>query len=106
MYTPDRFIILKYLEDNSYAILAGWSGGYLDGDSWRRSSRLKSAKPNEHGYEVTTESSTYQLRASSLGYTTLMVHILNQLSQLEEAADIIEVFDEPEQVEKIIRSLM
>lgn len=106
MYTPDRFIILKYLEDNSYAILAGWSGGYLDGDSWRRSSRLKSAKSNEYGYEVTTESSTYQLRANAIGYTGLMHSILNQLSQLEEAADMIEVFDKPEQVEKIIRSLM
>ena len=35
-YKPDCWVVLKLPE--GYKVLAGWSGGYLDGDSWRMNS--------------------------------------------------------------------
>lgn len=42
-YTPDSWVIIKIkdIEDKEfYKVLAGWSGGYLDGDSWRMNSGI------------------------------------------------------------------
>jgi len=39
-YTPHRWVMLHLGTDtqSSYKILAGWYGGYLDGDSWKLNS--------------------------------------------------------------------
>jgi len=44
MYTPDNWVILKITikKETLYKILAGWSGGYLDGDAWRMNSGITS----------------------------------------------------------------
>ena len=35
-YKPDNWVVIKMDGDNPhYRVLAGWSGGYLHGDSWR-----------------------------------------------------------------------
>ena len=43
-YTPDNWVVLKIKEGKGtfpcYKVLAGWSGGYLDGDSWRMNSGI------------------------------------------------------------------
>ena len=42
-YNPDSWVIIKVIgiEDKDfYKVLAGWSGGYLDGDSWRMNSGI------------------------------------------------------------------
>lgn len=43
-YNPDNWVILKIKEGKGtfpfYKVLAGWSGGYLDGDSWRMNSGI------------------------------------------------------------------
>lgn len=41
IYTPDNWVVFKIKGKNPfYKILAGWSGGYLDGDSWRTNSGI------------------------------------------------------------------
>jgi hypothetical protein len=45
--TPDNWVILKIETQNEtietyYKVLGGWSGGYLDGDSWRMNSGIVS----------------------------------------------------------------
>lgn len=42
MYTPDNWVILRiaHADEVIYKILAGWSGGYLDGSSWRLNSGI------------------------------------------------------------------
>ena len=50
MHTPDNWVILEITPSNEetfYKILAGWSGGYLTGDSWRMNSGI--AKVEEDG---------------------------------------------------------
>ena len=40
-YTPDNWVVVKVKgDDPHYRVLAGWSGGYLDGDSWRMNSGI------------------------------------------------------------------
>jgi len=43
-YKPDNWVILKIKEGKYdrgfYKVLAGWSGGYLDGDAWRMNSGI------------------------------------------------------------------
>lgn len=42
-YNPDSWVIIKVMgiEDKDFfKVLAGWSGGYLDGDSWRMNSGI------------------------------------------------------------------
>lgn len=42
-YNPDNWIIVKIAfpdKEVLYKILAGWSGGYLDGDAWRMNSGI------------------------------------------------------------------
>jgi hypothetical protein len=40
MYTCDNWIVLKAPDDSHYRLLAGTSGGYLSGDSWRLNSGI------------------------------------------------------------------
>ena len=42
-YNPDSWVVFKITgveEKDFYKVLAGWSGGYLDGDSWRINSGI------------------------------------------------------------------
>lgn len=40
-YFPDNWVIIKIKgDDPHYRVLAGWSGGYATGDSWRMNSGI------------------------------------------------------------------
>ena len=40
-YTPDNWVVIKMDGDAAhYRVLAGWSGGYLDGNSWKVNSGI------------------------------------------------------------------
>jgi hypothetical protein len=44
-YNPDNWVVIKMNgDDPHYRVLAGWSGGYLDGDSWRMNSGITSVE--------------------------------------------------------------
>jgi hypothetical protein len=42
MYYPDSWVIVKITRPEGvvHKVLAGWSGGYLDGDHWRMNSGI------------------------------------------------------------------
>jgi hypothetical protein len=43
MYQPDKFLVLKITnskDETHHRIFGTWSGGYLDGDSWRLNSGI------------------------------------------------------------------
>ena len=51
MYTPDNWVILFINKgDPHYRILAGWSGGYLYGNSWRMNSGIVKATEEDDMY--------------------------------------------------------
>ena len=40
-YTPDNWVVIKMDGDAAhYRVLPGWSGGYLDGNSWKMNSGI------------------------------------------------------------------
>ncbi len=53
MNQPDNWILLEIDngKDKKYhKVLAGWSGGYLDGDSWKLNSGIEKVEENMEGY--------------------------------------------------------
>ena len=50
-YNPDNWVIIKMKgDDPHYRVLAGTSGGYLDGDSWRMNSGITKVEEDEAFY--------------------------------------------------------
>lgn len=39
-YYPDSWVVVKIKDTGLYKILAGWSGGYTTGDTWRMNSGI------------------------------------------------------------------
>lgn len=109
MYIPDSWVVLKIANDGKvlYKILAGWSGGYLHGNSWRINSGVVSVKETQYVYyDFYGESGSlyrchqdsYGLKMSTAGiYETLQ----NQASQkdgmeielMAEDTDWVELFN-------------
>ena len=62
-YNPDNWVVVKITQRNAdqskytrYKVLGGWSGGYIEGDSWRMNSGITS---------VTIDESTFAFHGSS-----------------------------------------
>jgi len=50
-YSPHKWVVLKFKgDDPHYRVLGSWSGGYLDGDSWRMNSGITSVNEDEQDY--------------------------------------------------------
>jgi hypothetical protein len=109
MHKPNKWIILK-IKDNdtinlTYHILSGWSGGYLDGDSWRLSTNIKEIIEEEDKFIIKTESgSDYTCNKNSEGFTGLMSHVLEQQKKSTmydvetiQINDFLQIFQDKEQ---------
>ena len=84
MNIPDNWIILKIevQEETYYKVLAGWSGGYLDGDSWKLNSGIVEVKETDDYYDIIGHSgSVYRC---SKGMERVRMNIGGVLSQLLE----------------------
>lgn len=78
--TPDRWVVVEINdgEETAKKILSGWSGGYLDGDSWRFSSKIVNEESDNTYYNFTTNSgSVYRCRCSAEGLTTVTSGMYN-----------------------------
>lgn len=104
MINPNRYSILHYKEQDQYAILSGWSGGYLDGDSWRRSSAIEKVEVTDTGYVVTTGSSIYQLDYRCNGLTGMSGSVWSQLDAAQKAIgkSMIELHTNEEEISDIL----
>lgn len=50
-YHPDNWVVIKIMgDDPHYRVLAGWSGGYTTGDSWRMNSGITRVEQTEYLY--------------------------------------------------------
>lgn len=69
MESPDKFIVLKI--QDGYKVFATWAGGYLNGDSWRLNSGIKSVtKENEYYFITGFSNSCYKCHEKSYGIMT------------------------------------
>lgn len=87
MYQPDNWVILKVQPDEYtapfYRVLAGWSGGYLDGDSWRLNSGIDEIKEDGDYYLfIGASGSTYKCHKNA---ETVRMNIAPTLSSILDA---------------------
>lgn len=106
-YTPDSWVIVKIESEQHgtiYKVLAGWSGSYLYGDSWKLSSGIVTFADTGRYYESLQDSgSVYMLyknneRMSSITAQTLSSFEL-QLQGMNATIEVVKV----QEVQKYLR---
>ena len=94
-YTPHNWVVLKIQnnEEIFYKVLAGWSGGYLDGDSWRMNSGITGVEKQAHLYGFYGSSgSVYWCHKDAYRLTMATSEVYNQLK--EKFGDAVEIMPE------------
>lgn len=93
-YYPDNWVVIRIKgDDPHYRILAGWSGGYTTGDSWRMNSGItKVEETDDHFLFYGSSSSCYKCHHASYGLRMNNAHIWNRLKDLHD--DKVELMDE------------
>jgi len=94
--TPDAWVIIEVNHEGEQfqKIIAGWSGSYLYGDSWRMSSRIKEMKIDVEQDYITVETdsgSVYNLCKQYQGLRMSNAGIWNQLK--ERFGDSVEIVE-------------
>lgn len=97
-YTPDSWVIVKIQSEKYgmlYKVLAGWSGSYLYGASWKLSSGIVTFEDKEEYYESLQDSgSTYILYKSSERMSGIVASTFASFEeQLKSNGGTIEVID-------------
>ena len=95
IYTPDNWVVLKIQnqEKTLYKILAGWSGGYLDGGSWRMNSGITCAKEKPKHWEFFgSTGSVYKCYRKFYRLTMSTSGVYNELK--ERFGDSVELMPE------------
>lgn len=96
-YEPDSWVVLKmtHKDQTLYKVLGGWSGGYINGSSWRLNSGIERAK-----YDISNDvwkfygssgsvynccPNMYGLRPSTIGiYDTMKNNYPDQVEMLPD----------------------
>ena len=97
-YTPDSWVIVRIQYEKYgtiYKVLAGWSGSYLYGASWKLSSGIVTFEDKGLYYESLQDSgSTYVLYKSSERMSAILASTFASFEeQLKGINDTIEVID-------------
>ncbi len=97
-YTPDSWVIVKIQYEKYetiYKVLAGWSGSYLYGASWKLSSGIVTFEDKGEHYESLQDSgSTYVLYKSSERMSAIMASTFASFAeQLKGNDGAIKVID-------------
>ena len=88
VHSPDRWLIVG--DGKNFKVLGGWSGGYLDGDSWRLSSGLQKIEEDGDYYLMQNYSgSVYKCHKQGEGMIVIMAGIL---AQLQEQSDDVRTY--------------
>lgn len=93
MYTPDKWVILKikHNEETVYKVLAGWSGSYLEGQSWKLNSGITKVKTDEtHYYFEGYSGSVYKCSKRGYGMNMIMTGVFSQFKNMPD----VELMDE------------
>jgi hypothetical protein len=99
-YVPDRWVVLKINSPSRssplYKVFAGWSGGYLDGDSWKLNSGITKVEEDGdyllfHGHS----GSVYKCHKKGYGMTSYMSMVFQAFelfsSIIDENTDFLSV---------------
>ena len=94
-YNPDSWVVIKMTNKDQtfYKVLGGWSGGYLDGDSWRLNSGVERVELDNDRYMFYGSSgSVYNCHKESYGLKMITAGIWNQMK--EKYPDQVELLDD------------
>ena len=93
-YKPDNWVVVKIKgDDPHYRVLAGWSGGYLSGDSWRMNSGVTECKQDGERLEFYgSTGSCYSCHKETYGLRMNNAGIWKQLQDLH--GDKVELMSE------------
>jgi hypothetical protein len=97
VYTPNNWVIVKITRPEGvvHKVLGGWSGGYLDGDSWRMNSGIVRAEVEDdyilfHGQS----GSVYKCHKNSQRLSNATAGVYNTLvNQGKEQGITVEMVD-------------
>jgi len=96
---PDNWVVLEIMNDTKtplYKVLAGWSGGYLDGDNWKLNSGIVKVREladswvfvGYSGSEYVCDKEQYKLRMNNAGiYKQLLIAYPNTIRMMPEDTD-------------------
>lgn len=93
-YFPDNWVVI-FINGNDphYRVLGGWSGGYLQGDSWRMNSGIVRAEQDGDHYKFYgSTGSCYVCHKDAYGLRMNNAHIWNRLK--ENHGDKVLLMDE------------
>lgn len=88
MYEPDSWVIVEVPDSETgtvfHKVLGGWSGGYLDGDTWRLNSGITKVEAEDDMgvivfYLTGHSGSKYSVRETGYGLRMSTVVIAKQL---------------------------
>ena len=96
-YTPDHWAVLKINGQNPhYRVLAGWSRGYLDGDSWRLNSGVTSHEfDGDYWSFYGSSGSCYKCYVDNYRISGTMAGVYNQLLE-NYGEDVIQLVEDQE----------
>lgn len=97
MYSPDKWIILKIkgTKETVYKVLAGWSGSYLEGQSWRINSGIsKVSKEGDYFLFEGHSGSVYKCHQKSYGTNMISSGILSQILSEPKNKGLVEVLED------------
>lgn len=94
-YTPDNWVVIKmtHKDQTFYKVLGGWSGGYLNGSSWRLNSGVERVELDNDLYKFYGASGSvynchkngYGLRTSNAyAYASMKKTYPDQIEMLED----------------------
>jgi hypothetical protein len=93
-YNPDKWVIIKIKESDNYKVLGSWSGGYLDGDSWRLSSGIVKIEEKGDYFLIRNHSgSTYKCHKKMAGMNVIASSVFSSIEDKAEIVDISKIFD-------------
>ena len=93
-YTPNKWILLEISGrgEKIQKVLAGWSGGYLDDDSWRLCSGVARVEEEGDYYMFHNHSgSIYKCHKKGQGVTALSGSILKNIKDIAGTDDDVTV---------------
>ena len=91
-YTPDTWVMVKitYKGEDIYKILAGWSGSYLYGSSWKLNSGVTKVELEGDYYSFYGHSgSVYQCHKNAYGFSGYTSQVYSNLvKDIEDRDDV------------------
>jgi hypothetical protein len=93
-YNPDKWVIVKPKDNDSYKVLGSWSGSYLYGSSWRMSSGIVKIEEDGDYYIIRNHSgSVYKCHKKMKGMNVIASSIYSSIEDKAEIVDIEKIID-------------